>query len=171
MTAQILRDVFDLEQRTALLAECNKMRDSAYWDADRLRLTYSPITLNLWAEKLLPLARETFAVPDIEVTYSCWALYESEGSSLEKHRDDNACTFTLDYCVRQTSPWPIYVEGQSYSLGENEALAFRGEDQEHWRDDLQAGESVEMIFFHFVRPSHWWFVQPWRRNKSHYGAM
>lgn len=164
MNPVVVESAFTEPQRADLLSYCDTFLLRARWDDKRHRLTFSPKPLNAWAEKLLPVARDIFNEDDLHVSYSCWALYESPASSLERHKDNNACTYTFDYCVRQDAPWGLYVEGQRYNLEPNQALAFLGEQQEHWRDDLGAGNRVEMIFFHFVRSDHWWFREPWRRG-------
>jgi hypothetical protein len=113
----------------------------------------------LYLERLLPKARELFNDDSILPTYACWSMYYEVGANLPKHKDKNACTFTLDYCVRQLHPWDLFVEGTPYTLQENQALAFMGEDQEHWRPSFSPGNIVEMIFFHFARPDHWYFTE------------
>ena len=114
----------------------------------------------LWfyLERLLPVARQTFGDDSILPSYACWAMYYEPTSNLNRHKDDNACTYTLDYCVRQYEPWDLYVEGVPYTLQPNQALALLGESQEHWREQFKAGNVVEMIFFHYVKPDHWYLT-------------
>ena len=98
-----------------------------------------------------------------------WARYAGNNGFLEKHKDTNACTYTLDYCINQFQPWSLYVEGEEYALQPNQALAFLGEEQEHWRGEWTAGNIVEMMFFHYVEPDHWWFTGEGGRYAS--GSM
>lgn len=64
-------------------------------------------------------------------------------------------------CLYQTIPWDLYVEGRSYTLYQNEALAYYGNDQMHWREEFPGSKDdhVAMIFFHFAEPDHWYFVE------------
>lgn len=110
---------------------------------------------------LLPKARELFDSPTLLPTYALVAHYEGKDANLFKHVDSNACTYTIDMCVYQNEPWDLYVEGIPYTLQENQALVYYGEDQEHWREDFPNPESqhVAMIFFHYAEPDHWFFTR------------
>lgn len=157
----IIEHPFDEETRSRLLADCDRIwrNKLCEYDADFSRMVSNETRLWLYLERLLPLARETFHDPTLLPSYACWSMYYEPASRLPKHKDRNACTYTLDYCVRQYEPWDLYVEGTPYSLQEGQALAFRGEEQEHWRPEFVEGNVVEMIFFHFVRPDHWYFAE------------
>lgn len=155
-----LSNVFNDELRARLLNDCDFLvrRGDTKEDPTFARLISNNGRLYGYMELLLPLVRKIFNDETILPSYLCWARYSSIESNLPKHKDDNACTFTIDYCVRQYEPWDLYVEGVPYTLEENEALAFYGEEQEHWRGPFKPGNMVEMIFFHFVRPDHWYFT-------------
>jgi hypothetical protein len=115
------------------------------------------------ADKLVPKAREAFKSKSLLPTYILFAHYEGQDPkpSLYKHRDDNACTYTLDMCVYQEEPWDLFVEDKAYTLYPNQALAYYGNDQLHWREEFPNPETnhVAMIFFHFAEPDHWWFTK------------
>jgi hypothetical protein len=115
------------------------------------------------AENLLPTAREVFGSKTLLPTYILFAHYEGKNPepSLHKHKDDNACTYTIDMCVYQTEPWDLWVEDKNYTLYPNQALAYYGNDQVHWREKFPNPESghVAMIFFHFAEPDHWYFTE------------
>ena len=113
------------------------------------------------AESLTPLARKIFSSETLLPSYTLFAHYQGECPRLEAHKDDNACTYTLDYCIYQNEPWDIWVEGAPYRLEPNQALAFYGNDQLHWREEFPNPETnaVAMIFFHFVEPDHWYFTK------------
>jgi hypothetical protein len=113
-----------------------------------------------YIEDLLPIARKSFGSSTLQHTYSLFAHYEGN-SSLYKHKDDNACTYTLDMCVYQNQPWDLYVEDKAYTLYPNQALAYYGNDQWHWREAFpnQETQHVAMIFFHFAEPDHWYFTK------------
>lgn len=110
---------------------------------------------------LLPVAREVFNSPTLLPSYSLCAMYETPKANLYRHRDDNACTYTLDMCVTQKTPWDLWVDDKPYTLQENEALAYYGNDQEHWRNEFTDPENnqITMIFFHYVEPDHWYYTK------------
>jgi hypothetical protein len=121
-----------------------------------------PILAEL-ADKLIETARKTFDSKTLLPTYTLFAHYEGQNPSpsLYKHKDDNACTYTLDMCVYQNEPWDLWVEDKNYCLYPNQALAYYGNDQMHWREEFPNPETnyVAMIFFHFAEPDHWWFKE------------
>jgi len=121
-----------------------------------------PILAEL-ANKLTETAREVFNSEALMPTYTLFAHYEgnSPSPSLYKHKDDNACTYTIDMCVYQKEPWDLFVEDKPYTLYQNQALAYYGNEQTHWREEFPNPENnyVAMIFFHFAEPDHWWFIK------------
>lgn len=119
--------------------------------------------LSQLAEKLTPIAQKVFSSDSLMPTYTLFSHYEGQDPepSLYKHKDDNACTYTLDLCVYQKEPWDLWVDGKSYTLYPNQALAYYGNDQLHWREKFPNPETnhVAMIFFHFAEPDHWYFTE------------
>lgn len=156
----VLDDVFDEETRGRLLVDCDRIwrRKTCTYDSDYGRMISNSERLWLYLERLVPLAREVFQDETLLPSYACWSMYYEPTSSLSPHKDKNACTYTLDYCVRQHEPWDLYVEGEPFTLQQNQALALLGETQEHWRPEFTVGNVVEMVFFHFVQPDHWYFT-------------
>jgi hypothetical protein len=125
------------------------------------RYCFTDSVIDQYTEKLLPIARKHFNSETLLPSYSLFAHYEGPGASLHAHKDDNACTYTIDYCVYQTEPWDLYVIDKPYRLQENQALAYYGNDQLHWREEFPNPDSshVAMIFFHFVEPDHWYIAK------------
>lgn len=115
------------------------------------------------AEKLIPTAKELFDSKTLLPTYILFAHYEGQDPkpSLYKHKDDNACTYTLDMCLYQNSPWDLWVDDKPYTLYPNQALAYYGNEQLHWREEFPNPETnhVAMVFFHFAEPDHWYFTK------------
>ena len=115
------------------------------------------------AHTLTPIAREVFASSTLMPTYTLFAHYEGKDPepSLYKHKDDNACTYTLDLCLYQKDPWDLWIENKPYTLYPNQALAYYGNDQLHWREKFPNPETnhVAMVFFHFAEPDHWYFTE------------
>ena len=110
---------------------------------------------------LLDFAREYFEEPDIEPTWCLMSIYEGIDAKLWKHKDDNACTYHINFCVFQKQPWDLWVEGKPYRLMENDALMTYGNDQEHWREDFPDPENnlVCNAFFFYCKPDHWYFTE------------
>ncbi len=159
MNPIILDEVFDKKTHSFIMKELSLTpSETIYWEENRSRTISTYNRYSKFSNILLPLAREIFNDKEIIPSYALWARYFGAGGYLEKHKDNNACTFTIDYCVNQFEPWPIFIEGEEYILEKNQALCFMGEDQEHWRTEWKPGNVVDMMFFHYVRPDHWWYT-------------
>jgi phenylpyruvate tautomerase PptA (4-oxalocrotonate tautomerase family) len=119
--------------------------------------------LKTLSHKLIPKAREAFDSKNLLPTYALFAHYEGRNPKpqLHKHKDSNACTYTLDMCVYQKESWDLWVEDKPYTILPNQALAYYGEDQWHWREEFPNPETnyVAMIFFHYAEPDHWFFTK------------
>lgn len=157
--------------------EYTKLRDELYTINKKTSAQWTPgfgrYQIGHQANKVLndafmasvPLAREVFDSPTLLPSYALFSHYEGPEASLYKHRDDNACTYTLDMCVYQQTPWQLWVatsgsEGTPYTLHENQALAYFGNDQLHWREAFPDPDNnfVAMVFFHYVDPDHWYYT-------------
>jgi len=105
----------------------------------------------------LPKAREIFGSSTMLPSYSCYVRYKGARANLYRHRDSNACTYTIDLCLTANADWPLVIEDQEYLLNPNEALCFYGEDQLHWRTPFPDKENtvIDMVFLHYVEPEHW----------------
>ena len=134
-----------------------KKAEDLVFDESRKRYLANDSLAQLILINSINIARKTFKSDTLLPTYALYSKYIGPGAILEKHKDDNACTYTLDLCLRQTRPWPIWVDDKEYTLEENQALAYYGNDQEHWRNPMVWEGSVEMIFLHYAEPDHWWF--------------
>jgi hypothetical protein len=130
-------------------------------DPELGRHLYADKMIEEYGQKLVPLAREIFNSKTLLLSYSLFSHYEGHQANLHKHKDTNACTYTIDLCLYQTEPWDLYVEGKPYTLYPNQGLAFLGEEQEHWREEYPNPDTqkVGMVFFHFVEPEHWFFQE------------
>ena len=117
-------------------------------------------TLSGYHEILLDKARSIFT-PTLMPTYCLWVTYKGFRARLPRHVDDNACTYTIDLCVSHKTQWPIFVEEKEILLDANQAVCYYGEDQYHWRNDFPdpSNNEVQMIFFHFAEPEHWYFTK------------
>jgi hypothetical protein len=166
----IVENVFESEYFTYLIEEFEKIKQEnilTYSDflgrygistIDHTNLIENP--LNDCFDKIIDLAKEVFK-KDVKPTYAMWGLYRGFRANLPRHIDDNACTYTIDLCLSQKYQWPLWVEGKEYHLDSNQALCYYGEDQYHWRNEFPnpAFNEVQMIFFHFAEPDHWFFTK------------
>jgi hypothetical protein len=160
---KLIKDILDEDTYTALRSYLDS-RDKAtleWSDGFGRYLLGKDGFLDDIAKQLLPVAREAFNSPTLVPSYSLCAMYKTPKARLTSHKDDNACTYTLDMCVSQVTPWELWVEGKPYTLQENEALAYYGNDQEHWREEFTnpLNNKVTMIFFHYVEPEHWYITK------------
>jgi hypothetical protein len=158
----IISDVFSPSDLSELRMHIDKASYPSNYDFVFQRSTKSFPELEDHFSKILePMAKELFKDDTLKTSYSLYSKYQSKNSKLSQHKDDNACTYTIDLCLSAKTPWGIFVEGNEYILHENQALAFMGEDQEHWRGPFPDPKTncVEMVFFHFVPEDHWFFTK------------
>lgn len=122
--------------------------------------------LKKFSDQILPFVRNHFKDQDILPSYSIFAEYSAETIFLDKHKDQAACTYTVDLVLYQEKPWAIWIENKEYVANENDAIIFMGEDQEHWRETiLNNKDRIGLIYFHYVKPDHWWYTNPeWRHT-------
>lgn len=111
--------------------------------------------------KLIPFAKEFFESDTLVPSFNFGSWYFGN-ASLEKHKDVAPCSYSIDLCVYQKTPWDLYVEDVPYTLYENDALFYYGETQRHWREDFPDPENniVCNLFFFYVEPDHWFFTEP-----------
>lgn len=163
MKQPILIDKMFNEEEFVLLKDTmfNCPRPKEAYDEGFGRYHINHQILQDYTEKALPIARQYFNSETLVPSYTLFSHYEGKNANLLKHKDDNACTYTLDMCVYQKESWDLWVEDKPYTLQPNQALAYYGNDQMHWREQFPSPETnyVAMIFFHFVEPDHWWITK------------
>lgn len=158
----ILKELFSKEDYKILRNYLFNLEKKIEWyDKGFGRYHYNDEIIKKYLDKLIPIAKKVFESETLVPSYSLFSHYEGDNPNLFKHVDDNACTYTIDMCVYQNEPWDLWVNNVPYKLNENEALAYYGNDQEHWREKFSNPDShyVAMIFFHFVEPDHWWITK------------
>lgn len=125
----------------------------------------------------LPLACE-LAGEELEPSYNFLSLYTNRGVCAP-HMDAPSAKYTLDVCIEQSDPWPIYIsqvvpwpedwdyhgddweqrikndpvlDFQEYTLAPGDALFFAGSSQWHYRDPFPTTDDgfCHLIFFHFI---------------------
>ena len=87
--------------------------------------------LKEFSEMLLPKVRDYFGSQTMLPSYSLFAEYSDETISLHKHKDANACTYTLDLVLYQGDPWALFVDGKSYLANPNEAILCMSIGEKH----------------------------------------
>jgi hypothetical protein len=160
MKPVILDQLFNCIEYAELIEHLPRNLRRLEFNEGMSRYIYSSDYLTSVGKKLEPKAREVFGSSTLKCSYVLYSRYVDNGS-LIMHKDDNACTYTIDFCSRQTSPWGLIIENEEYLLEENQAVCFLGNAQEHGREDdtFPKGGFVEMIFFHYVEPDHWYFTK------------
>lgn len=148
------------------LIKLRKLLDSAspdknWKDTKNNRRVLKYKELDYFSKKLEKIAKKIFKDKNLKSTYSVYLDYNQPTSKLPTHKDNNACTYTIDYCVSQKTPWGITIEGKEFFIFENQGLAFMGGYDAHGRKKMPKPKSnrVEVIMFHFCPKDHWWFTE------------
>lgn len=130
----------------------------AIWDGTH-KDTVEP--LRKFHEMLLPLAREEFESETLVPSWCLISIYEGDKARLWRHKDDNACTYHINYTIFHKTPWDFYVEGNRFQPEPNDAVLSYGNDQEHWRETFPDPENnlVANAFFFYTEPDHWFFTE------------
>ena len=147
----IVNNLFDINQHSEIINTFLPLiKTDHVYDSNFGRYYSSPDILNKYSDHVLAHAKKIFNSNTLVPSYFLFSHYEGKEASLFKHIDDNACTYTIDYCLYQSEPWDIFIEDKAYTLNENDAVCFYGEEQFHWRESFPNPESqkVGMIFFH-----------------------
>ena len=133
---------------------------------------------NVLQEKITDLVGELVGEP-VEPCYNFLSLYWEMGVC-KVHMDAPFAKWTVDYCIEQSSVWPIYFskivpwpEDWEYSgkdwqeairndprnqfeaqlMQEGEAIVFSGSSQWHYRDPIERvnkSNFCNLIFFHYI---------------------
>jgi hypothetical protein len=101
------------------------------------------------AHKLLVPILSKLIGRQVKKSYCFLSIYRDNGIC-PVHVDRPQCKYTIDLCVSQQQPWPIYVDDVAYVLQEGQALVYSGTDSPHYRHEIQPGNHCTLVFFHFV---------------------
>jgi hypothetical protein len=114
-----------------------------------------------FSKKLEPVAKKVFGDDTLKTTYSVYLDYNKPTAKLDMHRDNNACRYTIDYCVSAKTPWGFVIEDTEHVLLPGQGLAFMGGYDAHGRKAMPDPENnrVEVIMFHFCPEDHWYFTE------------
>ena len=119
------------------------------------------------------VAKETFKIfgEKLKPSYSYLSMYFVGEGVCPLHVDREQCYMTVDVCINQKGPWPLYVNhevpyhnendpeliekvkktSKAYVLEPGDALCYSGTLHGHWRDVIQPGNFCDLAFFHFVK--------------------
>jgi hypothetical protein len=151
--------------------EILKKDEYHYYGSKRIDSFNDPVLKEV-LDKLTDKAKEIFESDTLMPTYGIFSEYSGSSAYLNKHKDSGPCTYTIDISLYQNTPWPLHIEGKSYSWSDNEAIFFYANDQMHWKEEFPDKEKnkVGLLFLHYVEPNHpWWIIpeelRPYVRNK------
>ncbi len=89
------------------------------------------------------------------------ALYTEYSSNfgqprLPPHYDHDVCDLIINYQLSSNTQWDIGLNKTVYSLEDNSALVFNGNQYPHWRPhkEFKDGEYIKMLFFRFYNESN-----------------
>lgn len=108
--------------------------------------------LELLCEKTPEISK--FLGEPVLPTYAYARVYH-KGSTLDRHKDREACEISVTLHLSGDSRWPIYIrnpkgEEIELNLDSGEGMMYLGCDAEHWRNKFEGVEFVQ-VFLHYVR--------------------
>lgn len=147
-----------------------------FFDFGRLIKHNLPFFTRLQEELVKLVSKEVGE--ELESSYNFLSLYNNLGV-LQAHMDAAPAKWTLDYCIEQSSIWPIYLskvqewpenfkieknweekikadptnEFQKFELVPKKAILFSGSSQWHYRDRITLKNEKQfchLVFFHFI---------------------
>lgn len=117
-------------------------------------VTYGDVLMDNLLLRVKPIIEEKTGYELIE-TYSYTRIYE-KGAELLRHKDRSACEVSLTLNLGG-DPWDIWIDpsgqegqkGTSVLLSAGDALVYKGNILEHWRDPFE-GDECYQTFFHYA---------------------
>jgi hypothetical protein len=93
--------------------------------------------------------------PNATLDFISYVVYKKDYgfSQLVPHYDrPSKVCFLLDYQIESNIDWGIVVDGEKYSMSDNDMLTMNVTSQVHWRDPkvFSEGEYLKVIFFSFI---------------------
>jgi hypothetical protein len=160
---KILDNIFSVSDQLLLRELLDSHRYEKNWSDkrnDRIVRKFAELD-GYFSEKLVPLAIELFGDQTLKPSYAVYLDYNQPTSELGMHKDNNACTYSIDYCVSANTPWGLLIEDEEFMFLPGQGLAFMGGYDSHGRGPMPAPETnrVEVITFHFCPSDHWYFTE------------
>lgn len=109
--------------------------------------------------KLLNIAEEISGKKLVlkDITFARYSLEWGMPVKLFPHYDEifQDPVLTIDVQINSTKPWALVVEGEKFTLKNNEALVFSATHQVHWREKIKFEEDdfIDMLFCFFIEDS------------------
>lgn len=159
------------------LSKCQEM--TARMDAMASRMvpdTQSPMSLsfpgifNRIQKDLTPIIAREFKV-DLVPTYNYGRKYYP-GDELKRHMDRPSCEYSITVNLAQEDTiWPFYVETKTetkeFELNVGDAVAYKGCEVYHWREELTSG-ICHQHFFHWVGTNGQYKEHAFDKKKSNF---
>ena len=81
-------------------------------------------------------------------TYSYLRVYKN-GDKLAFHTDREACEVSCSINLKQSHPWPIYMNGEKLILYPGDGCVYKGMEVTHGRHEFE-GDYCVQVFCHYV---------------------
>jgi hypothetical protein len=141
------------------------------------KLVHNDPFFNKFHETIIALTANEVFEEDLIPSYNFLSLYKMGLGECPIHVDRSQCYLTIDVCLQQNEPWPIYVNSeqkysklepweistfpkelqdqikknsQEFLLNPGDAVCYSGTRHPHWRNQIQHTNYCDLIFFHFV---------------------
>ena len=147
--ARVVKDFLELELCEVHADRMDEYRFNADTNDTQSPGAYSRYGLH-WdlLEHCHEKAEEAFGI-ELYPTYDYCRIYQT-GNDLFRHKDRPSCECSLTLNLRNVGdPWEFHWEGGSYAMHPGEAVAYRGCDVAHWREENKSKE-VYQVFLHYV---------------------
>ena len=112
----------------------------------------------------------------LKPTYNFLSCYLPGEGECPMHVDRSQCFLTIDVCLNQSKPWPLYVNSskdfsnhyfkkdiqeherikqasEEFIMEPGDALCYSGTNHAHWRKRIDGDNFCDLVFFHFVPES------------------
>jgi len=100
-------------------------------------------------------------IPFLEETVSCkltptyfFDRFYYAGTELTPHKDWEACEISVSFQIDTTlkEPWPFYADGTPVYLNNGDAIIYRGDTLEHWREPMKGNKMDyhHQLFLHYM---------------------
>jgi hypothetical protein len=124
----------------------------------------APMVMKLYSQSLRP-------------SYNFLSCYIPGEGECPIHVDRPTCFVTVDICLNQSKPWPLYVNSsrnfnnngvdifferdveererikqgsEEFLMEPGDALCYSGSNHAHWRKPIDQDNFCDLVFFHFV---------------------
>jgi hypothetical protein len=150
------KDIFTEEEIAELYFYIGSIKDKERFDFEgRTRLDFDDNIPKHILSKIVDIAHKKN--PSLEFSSAYMSEYNLKFGqpSLNPHLETTQATYTVDYQLESNLDWRIFIEGIPFQLKDNQAIEINVRHEAHWRPRRKFvdGESLSMIFFHFIDKS------------------